>query len=79
MTRYVTIGLAASLTGYSKDAIRTKIRGGVWPERQVWLKAPDNRLLIDMEGYERWVESGSTKALGNSPVVSCGYWLCGAM
>ena len=50
MTRYVTIGLAASLTGYSKDAIRTKIRDGVWPERQVWLKAPTIVSLLIWKG-----------------------------
>jgi hypothetical protein len=25
-------------------------------EGQVWRRAPDGRILIDMEGYRRWVE-----------------------
>lgn len=24
----------------------------------VWIKAPDGRILIDVEGYEKWVEMG---------------------
>ena len=68
MTRYVTVKKASELTGYTENAIRTKIRDGVWLERRLWLKAPDGRVLIDMEGYERWVESGSTARFG--PVLS---------
>ena len=64
MTRYVTVKKAAELTGYTEVAIRAKIREGVWLERRVWLKAPDGRVIIDIEGYERWVESGSSSAFG---------------
>lgn len=55
--RYVTIGKFAAESGYTEDAIRTKIKNGVWLMGSVWIKAPDGRNLIDVQGYERWVES----------------------
>lgn len=56
--RYVTVRKFAAESGYSEDAIRSKIRDGVWRLGEIWLKAPDGRTLIDMEGYETWVEAG---------------------
>jgi hypothetical protein len=53
--RYVVIRLASQLTGYTPGAIRTKIKRGVWNEGQVWRYGPDGRVLIDMQGYARWV------------------------
>jgi hypothetical protein len=58
MLRYVTIPKFATESGYSEDAIRTKIRDGVWREGQEWRRAPDGRVLIDVDGYHRWVEGG---------------------
>lgn len=55
-TRYVTIEKAAELTGYTPDAIRAKIKRGDWLEGTVYKRAPDGRVLIDVEGYEKWVE-----------------------
>lgn len=62
MIRYITIERAAELTGYTADAIRTKIRDGIWPEQNVWVRAPDRRVLIDIEGYHKWVEMGQEYA-----------------
>ncbi|WP_426287476.1 hypothetical protein [Luteibacter sp. E-22] len=56
MTRYVTISKFSADSGYTEDAIRTKIKNGVWLEGHVWMKAPDGRILIIIEGYERWAE-----------------------
>ena len=55
--RFVTISLAHALTGYTVNAIETKIKRGVWVEGREWRRAPDGRVLIDMRGYERWIES----------------------
>lgn len=68
MTRYVTIARCSQITGYTEDAIRTKIRDGVWTEGEVWRRAPDGRVLVDIQGYERWVEGGSDG--GVSPPAS---------
>ncbi len=56
MLRYVTIGKFAAESGYTEDAIRSKIKNGVWLMGSVWIKAPDGRILIDVQGYERWAE-----------------------
>jgi hypothetical protein len=56
MIKYVTIPKAAELTGYSEKAIRHKIDSGMWPEGNIVRRAPDHRILIDMEAYEKWVE-----------------------
>ena len=74
MIRYVTIPKFAEHSGYTEDAIRTKIRDGVWIEGNVWIKAPDNRVLIDMEGYQKWVETGGVLRLRRkavSKLASC--------
>lgn len=53
--RYVTIELAAAMTGFTPGAIRAKIAKSVWLEGRHWVKR-DGRVLIDMRGYERWAE-----------------------
>ena len=57
MLRYVTISKFALESGYTENAIRAKIRDGIWTEGEVWIKAPDSRNLIDVEGFEQWVEA----------------------
>ena len=54
--RYVLLPLAHLLTGYSVKAIQRKIERGDWPEGKVWRHASDGHVLVDMMGYERWVE-----------------------
>lgn len=54
-SRYVTIALASARTGYSVKAIERKKESGVWAEGEVWVRALDGTILIDMEGYEKWV------------------------
>ncbi|WP_422085418.1 excisionase [Variovorax sp.] len=51
--RFVTIDLAAAMTGFTPGAIRTKIAKSVWLEGRQWVKR-DGRVLIDMKGYEAW-------------------------
>lgn len=77
----VTIPRFAKLSGYTEDAVRAKIERGVWLEGVVWLRAPDNRILISLQGYDSWAEglayakqgrtrSRSTSATRASAVVS---------
>jgi hypothetical protein len=54
--RYVLLPLANVLTSYTVKAIQRKIERGDWQEGKVWRRAPDGRILIDLIGYERWVE-----------------------
>lgn len=61
--RHVTIERFADLTGYTPDAVRSKIKRGDWLESYEWIKAPDGRVLMDLEGYERWA-TGSRRLQG---------------
>lgn len=54
--RYVLLSLATQVTGYSVKAMERKIERGDWREGQVWKRAPDGRICIDLVGYEKWVE-----------------------
>jgi hypothetical protein len=56
-SRFVTIELAAALTGFTPAAIRSKIFKGEWLENRQFVKR-DGRVLIDLKGYEAWAESG---------------------
>jgi hypothetical protein len=58
MTGYVQIWKFCELTGYTEKAVRAKIQTGVWLQNRVWRKAPDGRILISVEGYRDWVETG---------------------
>jgi hypothetical protein len=75
--RYVTILRFCELSGYTKEAVKSKRRDGVWLEGCVWIKAPDGRILIDLEGYEAWVVSGRlptrtarTRTVSSEPLKS---------
>ncbi len=57
--RYLTIRKFSSDSGYTEAAIRAKIADGTWGKDHVWRKAPDGRVLIDVDGYEAWVEMGA--------------------
>lgn len=57
MVNYKTVRQFSAESGYTEAAIRTKIRDGIWPKHAVWRHAPDGRVLIDVRGYEVWVES----------------------
>jgi hypothetical protein len=53
---WITIKKFCDLTGYSDDAVRSKIQQGIWREDIVWRKAPDGRVLISQMGYDLWAE-----------------------
>jgi hypothetical protein len=53
----VLLPLANAITGYTVKAMERKIERGDWAEGKVWRRAPDGRILIDILGYQRWVES----------------------
>lgn len=60
--RYVRISKFAAETGYSEKAVRRKIEEGIWIERREYRRAPDGSILIDMEGYNKWVEASRAVA-----------------
>ena len=52
--RYVLLQRFGELTGYTVDAINAKIKRGQWLQGELWVKAPDGRILIDLVGYTEW-------------------------
>ena len=54
--RYVLLPLASAMTGYTVKAIERKIERGDWPEGRVWKQAPDGHIVVDVVGYQKWVE-----------------------
>jgi hypothetical protein len=55
-SRYVRLPLFERMTGYTQKAVRRKIEEGIWVEGRQYRRAPDGCILMDVEGYERWVE-----------------------
>ena len=57
MTKYVLACKFEELTGYTEKAVQRKIQSGVWREGREYRRAPDGHILVNLEGYERWVEN----------------------
>lgn len=55
-TRYVRLNRFEHFTGYTEKAVRRKIEDGHWLEGREFRRAPDGHILVDLLGYERWVE-----------------------
>jgi len=55
--KWITITKMSSISGYSENAIRAKIKRGVWLMGKHWRKAPDNRILLCPKEIDAWVEN----------------------
>lgn len=53
---WVLIHRLCDLTGYSEDAVRAKVKRGVWLMETHWRKAPDGRLFFNLEAIRKWIE-----------------------
>ncbi len=53
---YVTVKLAAAMTGLSQKAIRRKIEDGKWLEGREYRRSPDNGIFISIKGFASWLE-----------------------
>ena len=53
---YVTVALAAIITGLTAKAIRRKIEEGKWIEGREYRRSPDGGIFISLKGYQQWVE-----------------------
>lgn len=58
MTRYVLPPKFEQLTGYTKQAVKRKVQSGAWREGHEYRRAPDGHIIVDLQGYEKWVEKG---------------------
>lgn len=55
--KWVLIKKIVELIGYSENASRAKIKTGVWLKGIHWTKAPDGRILFNIEEIQRWIQS----------------------
>lgn len=69
MARYQTVKKFSECSGYTERAIRSKCNDGTWQLGKVWIKAPDGKVLISVEGYEEWVESGMESGKPRRPAL----------
>lgn len=53
---WVLIKKLVELTGYTDDAVRAKIKRGVWQQNIHWRKAPDGRILFNLMAIKEWIE-----------------------
>ena len=56
MVDHVTVKKFAELTGYTAKAINNKVHTGALP-KGVWIKSPDNRILISQRRFDEWATS----------------------
>lgn len=54
--KWVTIKKLAELIGYTEEAIRCKIKKGVWLQGRHWVRGPDGRILVSVPGVFAWIE-----------------------
>lgn len=54
--RYVRPKVFEAITGYTEEAVSTKIKRGIWLEGKEYIRAPDGNILIILEGFYRWAE-----------------------
>ena len=47
---------AAELTGYTEKAVNAMRERGIWLMETHWVKAPDGRILINMEAVDDWLD-----------------------
>ncbi len=56
--QFVTIAMAALMTGLSEKAIRRKIEVGKWLVGREVFKSPDGGVFVSIKGFESWVGRG---------------------
>ncbi|MFT6908551.1 MAG: hypothetical protein ACJAS1_005253 [Oleiphilaceae bacterium] len=53
---YVTTKKLSEMTGYTREAINNKTKKGVWQRNVHYYKAPDGRLMMNLEAIFQWIE-----------------------
>lgn len=56
MFDWVLIHIVCELLGYTDDAVRAKIKRGVWLRDKHYRKAPDGRLFFCLPEIKKWIE-----------------------
>lgn len=54
--KYVKLDAFKEMTGYTPKAVHRKKEEGIWLIGRELVKAPDGNILVNMEGFYKWVE-----------------------
>jgi len=68
--RYIKLTRFEDVTGYTQIAIQTKKKTGKWMEGVHILKAPDGKLVVDLDAYEAWCRG----ELDPTDIEACKKW-----
>ncbi len=56
---YIKLAKFCEFTGYTEKAIRRKIEEGKWLAGKHYIKSPDGYIMINVQGYQEWVENAA--------------------
>lgn len=59
---WVLIKTLVDLTGYTEQAIRAKVKKGVWVCGTHWRKAPDGHIFFSPLAIAAWIEGKGMKS-----------------
>lgn len=59
MIEWITLKQMSALTGYTVNALRSKIKRGQLFEEKHWRRAPDGRLLMHVGNFNEWLSGNS--------------------
>ncbi len=62
----VLVDKFAELSGYTRKAVEAKIDTGVWIEGVQYCRAPDRRIVINIEKVEAWQRGELTLPVATS-------------
>jgi hypothetical protein len=68
----ITLPKLAEESGYSEEALRSKIARGDFADGIHFIKAPDGRIHFILEEYLKWVVSSSTATVSKSLFTGTG-------
>ncbi len=55
--KWVKITMLERINGYTPDAVRGKIKSGLWKEGLHWKKAPDGNIMVSPRDIDEWIEA----------------------
>jgi hypothetical protein len=54
--KWVLINKVVESIGYTRQAIYSKKKNGIWLNGIHWRKAPDGHLVFNLEAIQQWIE-----------------------
>lgn len=72
MIKWVRLNKFCEISGYTPDAIYSKMKKGVWLEGTHWRKGPDGHIFINLHEFEQWVEGQKFTPVSKSAARASG-------